>query len=486
MSFLRYGLGNFRSCIWKEKFASVYQSTLAWYGQVWCFCDESPKIHGRRNKFRGCPCTRVHDRVRWTSLRARRCCNVVAWLYLDLGLFRKQCFAARPVRLQPVAASTLQPTGSSKQHARDTVKWLTMHDRGARTALAQAKKFLLSAPRCCGLVTSRSQLRFVAVVGENDSLIILSFSRQSQTGVLQLLEPFFLLVLGLKKKAPKRMVLKIDRRRVVLLSFFSPGTAYNSSWRHSPSHAKPCWLVAAIHPESTTNWPETKAIEHAPPFTGHEQGGRDFDFGNVSSPGPLIWLPSCFAKQQSGHSSVIVWFCFSRKSPQKMKKITSLSKQETENKNINEHSWSPFDCVTSRVTQQHSRRYFQLDLTMSCRESMLQLPATRGTRTAVPAICNHWTWRQNQSARNLNHFCRAPFRISGHFRWPITPLFFGIFLSFFHSMLSFHYLTSMHGKNLKVLCFKTAIWRTLIVMIFQSLVIILLRFTDFERPYLSP
>ena len=72
-----------------------------------------------------------------------------------------------------------------------------------------------------------------------------------------------------------------------------------------------------------------------------------------------------------------------------------------------------------------------------------------------------WTWRQNQSARNLNHFCHIPFRISGHFRWPITPLFFGIFLSFFHSMLSFHYFTSMHGKNLKVLCFQTAIWRTL-------------------------
>ena len=28
-------------------------------------------------------------------------------------------------------------------------------------------------------------------------------------------------------------------------------------------------------------------------------------------------------------------------------------------------------------------------------------------------------------------------------------------------MLSFHYFTSMRGKNLKVLCFKTAIWRTL-------------------------
>ena len=47
----------------------------------------------------------------------------------------------------------------------------------------------VSAPRCCGFVNSRSQLRFVAVVGENTVLI--SFSRQSQTGVLQLLEPFF-------------------------------------------------------------------------------------------------------------------------------------------------------------------------------------------------------------------------------------------------------------------------------------------------------
>ena len=42
--------------------------------------------------------------------------------------------------------------------------------RGARAALAQAKKFLLSTPPCCGFVTSRSQLRFVAVVGENGSL----------------------------------------------------------------------------------------------------------------------------------------------------------------------------------------------------------------------------------------------------------------------------------------------------------------------------
>ena len=154
---------------------------------------------------------------------------------------------------------------------------------------------------------------------------------------------------------------------------------------------------------------------------------------------------------------------FSKKPSKNEENYLLIETRDRKQKKINERSWSPFDCVTSRVTQQHSRRYFQPDLTMSCRESMLQLqfPATWGTRTAVPAICNDWTWRQNQSARNLNHFCRAPFRISGHFRWPITPLFFGIFLSFFHSMLSFHYLTSMHGKNLKVLCFKTAIWRTL-------------------------
>ena len=75
MSFLRYGLGKFRCCIWKEKFASVYQSTLAWYGQVWCFSDESPKIHGRRNKFRGCPCTRVHQ-LRMTEQFTR------AWMLL--------------------------------------------------------------------------------------------------------------------------------------------------------------------------------------------------------------------------------------------------------------------------------------------------------------------------------------------------------------------------------------------------------------------
>ena len=43
-------------------------------------------------------------------------------------------------------------------------------------------------------------------------------------------------------------------------------------------------------------------------------------------------------------------------------------------------------------------------------------------------------------------------------------------------MLSFHYLTSMHRKNLKVLCFKTAIWRTLT----SSCPIVIFRLTSFR------
>ena len=95
--------------------------------------------------------------------------------------------------------------------------------------MAQAKEFFLSAPRCCGFVSSRSQLRFVAVVGENDSLSFFFQAVLVTDRCAPAFGAFFLLVLGLKKKAPKRMVLKIDRRRVVLLSFFSPGTACNSS-----------------------------------------------------------------------------------------------------------------------------------------------------------------------------------------------------------------------------------------------------------------
>ena len=205
----------------------------------------------------------------------------------DLELISATMFRGPVSWLQPPASRThLTPWMADCARC---AWWSIDHDRRARSPFSVS----VSAPRCCGFVTSRSQLRFVAVVGENDSL---SFFFQAVTDrCAPAFGAIFLLVLGLKKKAPKRMVLKIHRRRVVLLSFFSPGTACNSSWRHSPSHANPCWLVAAIHPESTTTWPETKAIEHAPPFTGHEQGGRDFDFGNVSSPRPLIWLPSCFA-----------------------------------------------------------------------------------------------------------------------------------------------------------------------------------------------
>ena len=70
-----------------------------------------------------------------------------------------------------------QVAASSKQDARDTVTWLTMPDvHGDRSTTTAEhvqrwrRRRSRSAPRCCDSVTSRSQLRFVAVVRENDSL----------------------------------------------------------------------------------------------------------------------------------------------------------------------------------------------------------------------------------------------------------------------------------------------------------------------------
>ena len=119
-----------------------------------------------------------------------------------------------PVRLQPPA---------SRSHVTPWNGWLCQmcmvidRPRPRSTCSAGAGEEVspfsvsVSAPRCCGFVTSRSQLRLVAVVGENDSL---SFFFQAVTDrCAPAFGAFFLLVLGLKKK---RMVLKIDRRR----SFF--------------------------------------------------------------------------------------------------------------------------------------------------------------------------------------------------------------------------------------------------------------------------
>ena len=59
--------------------------------------------------------------------------------------------------------------------------------------------------------------------------VLVSFSRQSHTGVLQFLEPFFgsrSEEEGAEAHGPED---RPSRRRVVLLSFFSPGTVCNSS-----------------------------------------------------------------------------------------------------------------------------------------------------------------------------------------------------------------------------------------------------------------
>ena len=66
----------------------------------------------------------------------------------------------------------------------------------------------------------------------------------------------------------------------------------------------------------------------------------------------------------------------------------------------------------------------------------LQLPGSPGCKflpRGVRRFClmRSLMWRQKQNARNLNHFCHAPFRLWGYFRWLITPSFFGLSLAFF-------------------------------------------------------
>ena len=324
-----------------------------------------------------------------------------------------------------------------------------MHDRGARAALAQAKKFLLSAPRCCGLVTSRSQLRFVAVVGENDSL---TFFFQAVTDRCA---PAFGAFFYWFSVWRRRRRSAWSWRSTVGGSFFFlssplelPAIRLEGILLLTPSLVG-LLLQYTRNPRQTGRKRKRSSTHRRSPATNKVV--------EILILGTYLLLDHSFdylRASPSNSQDTPLWsydFAFLEKALKKWRKLPPYRNKRPKTKKINEHSWSPFDCVTLRVTQQHSRRYFQLDLTMSCRESMLQrqFPATRGTHTAVPAICNHWTWRQNQSARNLNHFCRAPFRISGHFRWPITPLFFGIFLSFFSQHAQFPLLNKYAWKKLE-------------------------------------
>ena len=94
MSFLRYmyGLGNFRCCIWKEKFASLYQSTLAWYGQVWCFVTKARKSSSSKQVSRvplyaSAPVAVAYDGRVYARADVARWSRE-SWLYGDLGISR--------------------------------------------------------------------------------------------------------------------------------------------------------------------------------------------------------------------------------------------------------------------------------------------------------------------------------------------------------------------------------------------------------------
>ena len=89
-----------------------------------------------------------------------------------------------PVRLQPVAAS-------SKQHARDTVKWLTMACTTAEPVQRWRRRRSFCFLHLVVVALSLLALSSGSLLLSERMTVLLSFSRQSQTGVLQLLEPFF-------------------------------------------------------------------------------------------------------------------------------------------------------------------------------------------------------------------------------------------------------------------------------------------------------
>ena len=63
---------------------------VRWRGMVRCgaFATKARKSMVVETSFAGALVRECTDRVRRTGLRARRCCKVVAWLYLDLGISR--------------------------------------------------------------------------------------------------------------------------------------------------------------------------------------------------------------------------------------------------------------------------------------------------------------------------------------------------------------------------------------------------------------
>ena len=135
-----------------------------------------------------------------------------------------------------------------KQDARDTVKWLTVVcqmcmviDRprprstcsaGAGGEAGFSERAFLSFCFLHLVVVASSLLALSSgsLLLSERMTVLVSFSRQSHTGVLQLLEPFFTGFQseeeGAEAHGPED---RPSRRRVVLLSFFSPGTACNSS-----------------------------------------------------------------------------------------------------------------------------------------------------------------------------------------------------------------------------------------------------------------
>ena len=393
---------SFRSIV--DGYLSTLVSHLQWRGKSswWRKCSsKTPKYamipHRQEYPLRTTVCPLLADRrqacARWACAFAWSKFETMHGGRTDLeGWFRQLCFASR-------SGCSLQQAGRTwHREMADYARcawWSIDHDRGARASLAQAKKFLLSQFLFLHLVVVASSLLALSsgsLLLSERMTVLVSFSRQSQAGVHQLLEPFFTGSRseeeGAEAHGPEdrpsagrssffllpwnclQFVLKafsFSRQALLACCCNTPGihnklAGNESDGAHTAVHRpRTRWtkvdeiliLGTYLLLDRSFDYPacnlSTPACNASGLQTFHPKlceassvvesltkfGVKRLETRSVTGwcaeiacrimtrPGSLknyIWLPSCFAKQQSGHSPVIVWFCFSQKALKKWRK----------------------------------------------------------------------------------------------------------------------------------------------------------------------
>ena len=152
--------------------------------------------------------------------------------------------------------------------------------------LAQARSF--SFLHLVVVASSLLALSSGSLLMSERMTVSVSFSRQSQTGVLQLLEPFFTGSRseeeGAEAHGPEDRP-SAGRSSFFLLPWKSLQFVLKAFSFSRQALLACCCNTPGIHDKLAGNESDrARTAVHQP----RTEGGRDFDFGNVSSPGPLI------------------------------------------------------------------------------------------------------------------------------------------------------------------------------------------------------